>query len=162
MAAAKGPKGGGNANISERLTVSKGFSPQTPPSPPLPPQEHENSDEPTWFAALTTYLGFAVLILFGHLRDMLGKTTGQSRYFKKKTGAAAEDGYAPLLQDFENFFTRRLYHRIQDCWNRPIAGPPLSGKLPVIIRETTYVTLLYNGLCKSLLTLLSLFFSSFV
>ena len=161
MAAAKGPKGGGNANISERLTVSKGFSPQTPPSPPLPPQEHENSDEPTWFAALTTYLGFAVLILFGHLRDMLGKTTGQSRYFKK-TGAAAEDGYAPLLQDFENFFTRRLYHRIQDCWNRPIAGPPLSGKLPVIIRETTYVTLLYNGLFKSLLTLLSLFFSSFV
>ena len=102
-------------------------------------EEHGNSDEPTWFAALTTYLGFAVLILFGHLRDMLGKTTGRSRYFTKK--AATEEGYAPLLQDFENFFTRRLYHRIQDCWNRPIAGPPLSGKLPVIIRETKYVTL---------------------
>lgn len=45
-------------------------------------------------------------------------------------------GYAPLLQDWENFYTRRLYHRISDCWNRPIAGPPFAGKLPVIVRES--------------------------
>jgi serine palmitoyltransferase len=45
-------------------------------------------------------------------------------------------GYAPLLQDWENFFTRRIYHRIQDCWNRPIAGPPFAGKLDVVMRTT--------------------------
>jgi serine palmitoyltransferase len=33
-------------------------------------------------------------------------------------------GYAPLLRDFEHFYTRRLYHRIQDCWSRPIASRP--------------------------------------
>lgn len=43
-------------------------------------------------------------------------------------------GYAPLLQDWENFYTRRLFHRIQDCWNRPIDGPPFSGKLSVVER----------------------------
>jgi serine palmitoyltransferase len=45
-------------------------------------------------------------------------------------------GYPPLLQDWENFYTRRLYHRIQDCWNRPIDGPPYAGKLQVIERES--------------------------
>ena len=33
-------------------------------------------------------------------------------------------GYAPLLQDFEDFYTRRLYRRIQDAWNRPICSAP--------------------------------------
>ena len=47
-----------------------------------PPVKHNNSDDViTWFAALTTYLSYAVLILFGHLRDFLGKITGKSRYF---------------------------------------------------------------------------------
>jgi serine palmitoyltransferase len=46
-------------------------------------------------------------------------------------------GYAPLLQDWENFYTRRLYHRIQDCWNRPIAGPAFSSKLHVVTRSST-------------------------
>ena len=49
----------------------------------------------------------------------------------------AVQGYAPLLQDWENFYTRRLYHRIVDCWNRPIGGPPFAGKLAVVDREST-------------------------
>ena len=28
----------------------------------------------------------------------------------------------------------RRYHRIQDCWGRPIAGPPFAGRLDVINR----------------------------
>jgi hypothetical protein len=44
-------------------------------------------------------------------------------------------GYAPLLSDFENFYTRRLYHRIQDCLNRPVDGPPCADK--VIVCERT-------------------------
>lgn len=43
-------------------------------------------------------------------------------------------GYAPLLQDWENFYTRRLYHRIQDAWNRPIAGPPTASRMKVVER----------------------------
>jgi hypothetical protein len=44
-------------------------------------RKHE--DATPWFSALSTYLGYAVLILFGHIRDALGKTTGYSRYFIK-------------------------------------------------------------------------------
>lgn len=33
-------------------------------------------------------------------------------------------GYAPLTSDFEAFFTRRLYGRVRDCWNRPTTGVP--------------------------------------
>jgi hypothetical protein len=37
----------------------------------------------SWFSALTTYLAYGVLVLFGHIRDSLGKYTGCSRYAGK-------------------------------------------------------------------------------
>lgn len=97
-----------------------------------PKQSHKNAEELTLFAAITTYLGYAVLIVFGHLRDYMGKLTGASRYFNNNT--RPPKGYAPLLQDWENFYTRRLYHRIQDCWNRPIVGAPTATHLNVVKR----------------------------
>jgi hypothetical protein len=33
-----------------------------------------------WVLALTTYIVYMVLIVFGHLRDALDKITGRSRY----------------------------------------------------------------------------------
>lgn len=32
--------------------------------------------------------------------------------------------FVPLYQDFENFYTRNLYLRIRDNWNRPICSVP--------------------------------------
>lgn len=29
-----------------------------------------------------------------------------------------------LNLDFETFYTRNIYRRIRDCWNRPIASTP--------------------------------------
>eukprot|EP00850_Spirogloea_muscicola_P002630 SM000010S04268 [mRNA] locus=s10:648149:651787:+ [translate_table: standard] len=68
-----------------------------------------------YFAALTTYFSYGLLFIFGHLRDFLRSVLRPKR---------APQGYAPLCRDFEDFYTRRLYHRIQDCWNRPIASAP--------------------------------------
>jgi hypothetical protein len=80
-----------------------------------PPPEHDI----TWFAAFTTYLGYAVLIAFGRVRDFFGLTLSLgSRY----VSPATRKGCAPLLQLRENFYNRRLYHRIQDCFNRPVGG----------------------------------------
>jgi serine palmitoyltransferase len=78
------------------------------------------------FAAYTTYLGYAVMILCGHIRDLLAKLLGHGRYLRGKTPFKSDDlqSYAPLLKSWENFYTRRLYHRIQDCFNRPIASNP--------------------------------------
>lgn len=92
----------------------------------------ESSAKSVWFVALTTYIGYAVLIAFGHVRDFIGSFTGRSRY----NSGPARKGYAPLLQNWEDFYTRRLYHRIQDCWNRPIEGAPVSGKMKVVQRRS--------------------------
>jgi serine palmitoyltransferase len=33
-------------------------------------------------------------------------------------------GYAPVRMSYEDFYTRRMYYRIHDCWNRPISSAP--------------------------------------
>lgn len=84
---------------------------------PIKPSAY--SDLP-YVAALTTYLGYFVLIVFGHLRDACGKLFTMGTLARRIVGQ--RDGRAPLLSDFEDFYTRRLYLRIQDCWGRPIRG----------------------------------------
>lgn len=73
-----------------------------------------------YVTALTTYLGYAVLIVFGHIRDAFAKLFKAGRFAHRL--CPAHDGRAPLLSDFEDFYTRRLYFRIHDCWGRPIRG----------------------------------------
>lgn len=68
----------------------------------------------------------------GHLRDFLGSITGMSRYVDKTRKA----GYSILFSSWESFFTRRLFHRIQDCWARPIRSAP--GSHIDIVERVTY------------------------
>jgi len=63
-----------------------------------------------------------MLLQIGHTRDFCGWLTGVTRY--KNT--SLKKGYALLLHSWESFFTRRMFDRIQDCWNRPICSPPRS------------------------------------
>uniref|UniRef100_A0A7S4K9G5 serine C-palmitoyltransferase n=1 Tax=Odontella aurita TaxID=265563 RepID=A0A7S4K9G5_9STRA len=87
-------------------------------------------DESTipFFAAVTTYLGYAVLIVVGHFRDICANIFRSGRYLRAshKSEFPSDDLRlnAPLLKSWENFYTRRLYHRIQDCFNRPISSRP--------------------------------------
>ena len=65
---------------------------------------HPPEPQITLIAALTTYLGYAVLIAFGHLRDFFGLTLSLgSRYISP----TPREGVAPLLKSWENFYTRR-------------------------------------------------------
>ncbi|CAM9452175.1 unnamed protein product [Heterosigma akashiwo] len=76
----------------------------------------------TWFAAFSTYAAYAFLVSMGHIRDLFSRVAGKfgmSRHFPK-----TRKNYAPLLRPLENFYTRRLYHRISDCWNRPVGSAP--------------------------------------
>lgn len=104
--------------------------------------EFEGEPVIPFFAAWTTYLGYAVLIFVGHVRDFCAKIFRKGRYIanRKDTGCPADDirFYAPLLKSFENFYTKRLYHRIQDCFNRPLASSP-GAKVNVLERIS------YNG-----------------
>ncbi|KAM0673413.1 serine palmitoyltransferase component [Gurleya vavrai] len=81
------------------------------------------------YTLITTYISFLVLIIVGHARDLFGKIfyPGSYSHVKRK------DGMEPLFSDFESFFTRRMYTRIRDCWNRPIRGVP--GKILQVLER---------------------------
>eukprot|EP00301_Raphidiophrys_heterophryoidea_P012519 c190_g1_i1.p1 GENE.c190_g1_i1~~c190_g1_i1.p1 ORF type:complete len:484 (+),score=114.07 c190_g1_i1:80-1531(+) len=71
-------------------------------------------DEPTLFAAITTYMNYLVMFIFGYLRE----------FFRGFLSAKPQKGYALLVKGYEDFYTRRFYGRMEDCWNRPITGTP--------------------------------------
>nr|XP_056707360.1 serine palmitoyltransferase 2 [Euleptes europaea] len=82
----------------------------------------EAFEETPMLVAVLTYVGYGVLTLFGYLRDFL-------RYWKIEkchhvTDREEQLDFVPLYQDFENFYTRNLYMRIRDNWNRPICSIP--------------------------------------
>jgi serine palmitoyltransferase len=77
-------------------------------------------DEPPYYFLLTTYISYLILIVFGHVRDFFGKRFRRQHY----SHLAERDGYAPLNSDFDNFYTRRLKMRINDCFSRPTTGVP--------------------------------------
>ncbi|KAH8965070.1 hypothetical protein BDL97_04G099700 [Sphagnum fallax] len=81
---------------------------------PEPEKEQELAKIP-YYVALTTYFAYGLLFVYGHFRDFFRSLMKTEK---------SEKGYAPLCRDFEDFYTRRLYHRIQDCFNRPIASAP--------------------------------------
>ena len=98
---------------------------------PISREKYNSHPDIPWAVALLTYLSYAIIISFGHFRDFLGKITRRSRYFGKKT----KSGYSELFKSWESFFTRRIYHRISDCWNRPIASAP-GARFDVMERVT--------------------------
>ncbi|SPR00134.1 serine C-palmitoyltransferase [Plasmodiophora brassicae] len=82
----------------------------------MPPKGDADHDEIAWWPAISTYWGYAVLIAFGYVRDLVDRLVGQSRQ--------TPPGYAPIVKDHEDFYTRRLYMRLRDAFNRPICGSP--------------------------------------
>jgi hypothetical protein len=85
-------------------------------------EEYQESFEeaPLW-AAIVTYMGYLILNIFGFLRDFF-------RYLGLETKKGAKDpnplDFVPLFSEYECFYTRNLYTRIRDCFNRPICSVP--------------------------------------
>ncbi|KAJ2330868.1 serine palmitoyltransferase component, partial [Coemansia sp. RSA 2671] len=91
---------------------------------PAPAEESKPQKVPSELEAVpslilvTTYLSFLMLIVFAHLRDFFGKLFYPANYVQLRV----QNGLAPMVSDFESLWTRRLYGRIRDCFNRPITG----------------------------------------
>lgn len=79
------------------------------------------ADEPPYYYVLATYVSYLLLIAFGHTRDFFGKRFGNKKHYATLKAA---NGYAPLNDDFDNFYVRRLKKRIDDCFARPTTGVP--------------------------------------
>ena len=72
-----------------------------------------------WLIAYTCYLAYAILLILGQIRDSLSRIFRRGRYY-----TPTSERYAPLLNNWEKTYTRRIYHRIQDCFNRPVVSNP--------------------------------------
>ncbi|KAG2171270.1 hypothetical protein INT43_002892 [Umbelopsis isabellina] len=93
--------------------------------------EHQLEATPL-YVLISTYLNYFLLICFGHLRDILGKIFKRNDY----KHLLNNEGYAPLVADFDSFYTRRLYIRIRDCWNRPITG--VASRTVQLLERVSY------------------------
>mmetsp|Transcript_18847 Transcript_18847/g.56021 ORF Transcript_18847/g.56021 Transcript_18847/m.56021 type:complete len:504 (+) Transcript_18847:249-1760(+) len=96
--------------------------------PPRPEDERLDTTEPrmSFFTEFTVYFAYALLIVVGHVRDFWGRLTGRTRFRTLLPARAGGAGarLAPLLKSWENFYTRRLYDRLLDVFNRPICSSP--------------------------------------
>ncbi|KAG7021374.1 Long chain base biosynthesis protein 2a, partial [Cucurbita argyrosperma subsp. argyrosperma] len=70
-----------------------------------------------YLTALTTYFSYGLLFVFGQFRDFFRKIFDW-------WNSSNLQGYAPICLGLEDFYIRRLYLRIQDCFGRPIASAP--------------------------------------
>ncbi|CAK6951745.1 serine palmitoyltransferase 3 [Scomber scombrus] len=82
----------------------------------------ESFEQAPMYVAVMTYLGFGIVTLFGYLRDLL-RAVGLEKCHVAQERVEQKD-FIPLYQDFENFYTRNLYMRVRDNWNRPICSLP--------------------------------------
>lgn len=82
-------------------------------------QEHYQKtsfeDVPLHTACLT-YLGFYLLMILGYINQLL--------FVPKVASEKCREGYVTLYDAFESFYSRYVYRRVRDCWNRPICSVP--------------------------------------
>ena len=82
---------------------------------------HESFEEAPFWAAVITYMGYLILNIYGWLRDTM-------RYIGLESNKGTVDNnpsdFVPLFSEYECFYTRNLYTRIRDCFNRPICSVP--------------------------------------
>ncbi|KAK3917693.1 Serine palmitoyltransferase 2 [Frankliniella fusca] len=106
----------------------------------------ESFEEVPLVTAVTTYLGFYLLVVLGYLNQFLFAPPVAKEKNRK--------GYVPLYNRFEQFYSRYVYRRIRDCWNRPICSVP-GAEVVLKDRITNDYgwTFQYTGLEKKCLNL---------
>ncbi|XP_037814232.1 serine palmitoyltransferase 2-like [Lucilia sericata] len=84
-----------------------------------PAEEHfkkTSFEEVPLHTACFTYLGFYLLMILGYLNQLL--------FVPKVAKEENREGYVTLYDAFESFYSRYVYRRVRDCWNRPICSVP--------------------------------------
>eukprot|EP00009_Paramoeba_aestuarina_P000343 CAMPEP_0201513828 /NCGR_PEP_ID=MMETSP0161_2-20130828/5804_1 /ASSEMBLY_ACC=CAM_ASM_000251 /TAXON_ID=180227 /ORGANISM="Neoparamoeba aestuarina, Strain SoJaBio B1-5/56/2" /LENGTH=499 /DNA_ID=CAMNT_0047910195 /DNA_START=163 /DNA_END=1662 /DNA_ORIENTATION=- len=89
----------------------------------------EDDVEMNILTRFSVFLMYAILVVYGYMSEMLDNIMGRST-----TEAIQKEGYAPALSRIETFFVRRLYARMCNCFNRPIASNP-GAYVDVIDRD---------------------------
>lgn len=100
-----------------------------------PKKFQETFEKTSLLSAVLTYINYAILTVFGFLRDFM-----RNRGFDKTNGVSESEDmkdFVPLYASFESFYTRNVYIRIRDCFNRPICSVP-GATVDVAERKVTH------------------------
>jgi len=87
-----------------------------------------DQNQPGWMTVLLVYLTWSIWLCYGYIRHYFNKFLPHR--------STEEKGYAELTDDYSEFFTRYMYGRISDCWNRPICSTP-GPWIDIVDREGT-------------------------
>lgn len=78
--------------------------------------EKESFEQPPFIAACLTYFGFYILMFLGFINQLF--------FVPKVAQEKNREGYPALYDRFSSFYSRYVYRRIRDCWNKPICSVP--------------------------------------
>ncbi|CAH8463705.1 unnamed protein product [Dicrocoelium dendriticum] len=93
----------------------------------------EQFGESPLITAVLTYAGFMLLNLLGRLQDFLRWCC--ILHCPLVNEPKRTRSFVPLYSSYEAFYTRNIYRRVQDCWNRPICSSP-GVEITVLHRVT--------------------------
>ncbi|TGZ56819.1 hypothetical protein CRM22_010073 [Opisthorchis felineus] len=112
----------------------------------------EQFGETPLITAVFTYIGFMLLNLLGRLQDFLRWCS--VLHCPIVVEPKRTRSFVPLYSSYEAFYTRNLYRRVQDCWNRPICSSP-GVQMVVMDRKSNDSgwTLEFTGARKRVLNL---------
>ena len=105
-------------------------------SPKKDSEKERDQAEPELLIKMHAYSGYAYLITRGVVLDVVRVLVGLL-FFRRPGGQEAPPSRKagpPFQTGWVIFYTRRLYQRIEDCWNRPIAGEA-SARIDVCVRK---------------------------
>ena len=117
----------------------KAKPPRRPKMPQGNPKQAHDPAEPSAMIKMHAYSGYAFLIARGVVLDLLEGVFSLLRLRRAAAGASggpisAPKAGPPIWTGWVIFYTRRLYQRIEDCWNRPITGEA-SSRINVCVRK---------------------------
>jgi len=108
-----------------------------PAAPAMPAAKRERDEaDPSFMIKMHTLSGYAYLYLRGKLLDALESLLSALMFWRQAStsaGAAGKRVGPPIWTGWVVFYMRRMYSRIEDCWNRPITGEA-SSSLNVCVR----------------------------
>ncbi|KAA8495152.1 Long chain base biosynthesis protein 2d [Porphyridium purpureum] len=110
-------------------TAKTGPSASVAPAKSPADVHRSQEDEVPYLILFMTYASYVGLIVIGYVRDLFGQLFKREEY-------GTEAGFAPLVNGKEDFYTRRMYQRIQDCWARPICSTP-GAWIDVVMRRAS-------------------------
>ncbi|XP_040207229.1 serine palmitoyltransferase 3-like isoform X3 [Rana temporaria] len=93
----------------------------------------ETFEDAPMYILVFTYICYGILILFGYLRDFM-RAWGLEKCHMADEREEQKD-FVPLYQDFENFYTRNIYRRLLDAFERPVSSVP-GAELDLLERVT--------------------------